>query len=83
MTAASQAEKNVFGAGAQVHPVTGMALESGIGALPADVQAANQCAYIEEAYGKKAGAAMRAKLAAYMQLKTDEKAALAAHIPLP
>lgn len=53
---------NVFGANAKVHPVTGMPLESGIGATSEEQQAAGHVVLIEKEYGKEAADAMRKKL---------------------
>ena len=49
---ASQAEKNVFGTDARLHPVTGMALESGRGCLSDEQQADIHCNFIEGHHGK-------------------------------
>lgn len=72
MTDASPAEKHVFGAAAQIHPITKMALETGSGSLPADQQAQIHCDVIEHHHGKHAAEEMRAKLKASADLKTAE-----------
>ena len=56
------AERNVFGANSTYHPITGMPLETGIGAAPHHVQAQHHCNVIEQREGKEAADAMRAKL---------------------
>lgn len=58
------AERNVFGADATYHDITGMPLENGRGALPHDQQAMLHCDVIEQRDGKAAADAMRAKLKA-------------------
>lgn len=63
----SQAEKNVFGADAEEHPVTGMALEGGRGALSHDHQAHIHCNEIERAHGKEEADKMRARLRAHIE----------------
>ena len=61
------APEQVFGADAKVHPITGMRLENGVGALPDDLQAlVLHCAYIEQTQGEEAAAAMRDKVRAFM-----------------
>lgn len=60
----AQAQKNVFGEDAKLHPITMMPLEQGSGALPHDQQAQIHCDYIERTQGKLAADAMRAKVAA-------------------
>jgi hypothetical protein len=44
------------------HPVTGMRLEDGYGALPISRQALLHCAWIEQSQGKEAADAIRAQL---------------------
>jgi hypothetical protein len=59
----NEMEKKVFGANARRHPITGMVLECGSGALPDEVQAAVvHVAEIERQFGKEAADAVRAKL---------------------
>jgi hypothetical protein len=59
-------QRIVFGHSARVHPVTGMVLEQGSGALSPDEQAKNvHIPLIEKTEGTAAAAAMRAKLVAY------------------
>ena len=55
-------ERNVFGANARRHPVTGIPLEQGHGALPEKLQAAQHLKLIEEAHGKAAADAVRKRL---------------------
>lgn len=50
----------------RIHPITGMALEDGYGALPDDEQAVRiHVPYLEQWFGKAAADAMRARLAAH------------------
>lgn len=58
----SQAEKNVFGEGAKYHPVTGMIIETGRGALPERQQTAIHCQMIEAAGDKERADEMRRKI---------------------
>jgi hypothetical protein len=60
-------EKHTFGADAKRNPVTGMVLEQGVGAWPADQQALLHCQIIEERDGNAAADAMRRKLRAAAQ----------------
>jgi hypothetical protein len=69
---AAQAEKNVFGVEAKLHPVTLMPLESGRGALPDEMQADIQCGEIERSHGKKAADDMRRKLADSRTIKAAQ-----------
>jgi len=80
---ASRAEMNVFGEGAQAHPVTGMAIERGIGALSEQDQAHMHCDVIEHHHGKHHADKMRAKVRAFYQIVEDEVAATAVHVPMP
>jgi len=58
----------------RTHPITGMQLEDGIGALSDDDQARIlHCAYIEQVEGKEAADAMRAKLAGKDSDNADEQ----------
>lgn len=51
----------------RIHPITGMRLEDGSGALPDDQQAlVLHCAYIEQTQGQEAADAMRGKVRAFM-----------------
>jgi hypothetical protein len=77
------AERNVFGANSTYHEVTGMPLETGIGALPADKQADLHVGVIHQRHGKAAADEMRAKLDAYRKVKSDEDAAVKIGAPLP
>ncbi len=56
-------ERLVFGEEATRHPITGIPIELGSGALPADQQAILHCQVIEETEGRAAADAMRKKLA--------------------
>lgn len=71
----SQAEKNVFGAEAEAHPVTGMALEKGHGALHPDAQAHIHCNYLEQVHGKAHADEMRAKLKKHIEDRDHPKPA--------
>ena len=62
MSEPSKADKNVFGADTQLHPVTEMPLENGIGAASDEQQALNHCDVIEKTEGKQAADQMRAKV---------------------
>jgi len=55
-------EKAVYGAGAVRHPVTGIPLERGSGALPANQQARNLLAVITQQEGKAVAAEVRRRL---------------------
>lgn len=81
----SQAEKNVFGADAEAHPVTGMAIEKGRGALPPDVQANIHCNIIEAQNGKEAADEMRAKVKKHIEERDRpaKPALVAASVSLP
>ena len=83
MDPASRAEMNVFGEGAKAHPVTGMALEQGIGALSEQEQAHMHCDVIEHHHGKHHADIMRARVKTFYQIVADEAAAIAAHVPMP
>ncbi len=56
-------EQHTFEVDAIRHPITGMILEQGVGALPVSVQAQHHCRQIEAEQGKDAADAMRRKLA--------------------
>ena len=56
------AQKLVFGADAKLHPVTGMPLETGKGALPDQQQALIHLGYIEREQGKDVALAMYEKI---------------------
>lgn len=79
----SRAEMNVFGEGAKAHPVTGMALETGIGSLPEKQQAYLHLNVIHHHHGKDAADEMRGKVDAYYTVAKDVAAAKVLHIPLP
>lgn len=70
----AQAQKNVFGADAKLHPITLMPLEQGSGALPHDQQAMLHLQTIEETDGKEAADAMRRKLGVPTAEEIAEKA---------
>ena len=55
----SAAEQLVFGSNAVRHPVAGIPLEMGSGALPPDKQAENYFRGIEQTHGKAAADAAR------------------------
>jgi hypothetical protein len=62
MSEPSRMEKNVFGFDVRLHPITGMPIEQGSGALPDDEQALLHCDAIEKAHGRELADAMRWKL---------------------
>ena len=56
-------EIHVYGADAKIHPITGMVIEQGSGALPDEVQAAVvHVAEIERQFGKEAADEVRRRL---------------------
>jgi hypothetical protein len=55
-------EKLVFGSDAERHPITGMVLERGSGALPIEAQARGHLALIAATQGQAAADAMRIRL---------------------
>lgn len=84
MTDASQAEKNVFGSEAQIHPITKMALETGRGSLSADQQAVLHLQAIEEVVAdkmrKQMGISTRADREAAVKAKAAEEEKKAADV---
>ena len=60
----SNADRATFGHNAKRHPVLGFPLESGIGALPVEQQAAAFVADVERSHGKAAADVLRRELAA-------------------
>lgn len=71
MAGLSQAQKNVFGEDAKLHPVTGMVLEKGHGAPSEFHQALQHIEQIEASHGRKVANEMRRKLG----VKTPEEIA--------
>lgn len=62
MAEPTQLQRDVFGHDVQLHPLTGMVLEQGSGALPPHQQARLHCVEIEKLYGKKAADVIRKRL---------------------
>jgi hypothetical protein len=58
----TQAQRLVYGADAKLHPVTGMPLENGSGALPDKQQALMHLAHIAREQGKDVADAMLDKI---------------------
>jgi hypothetical protein len=70
------AEQKVFGDAVEFHPVTGLPLEAGSGALRPDLQAMNvHLPLIAERDGAVAAAVMREKLKTHMAAKAEAVAA--------
>lgn len=66
-----------FGSDGMIHPITGMKLENGSGALDPDDQAMKlHCAAIDHHKGKEAGDAMRAKIAAWIEAGKPDPSAV-------
>jgi hypothetical protein len=64
----------------RIHPITGMPLEDGVGALPDDEQAlVLHLPIIEQEQGKAVADAMRAKIHATEALQAAEEAEQEAH----
>ena len=76
------AQANVFGADSDVHPVTKMPLEKGIGALPHRQQAELHCVQIHLRDGKEAADEMRQKLADADRLATVKSALATDHVSM-
>ena len=81
---ATQAEKNVFGAGVELHPASNLPLENGRGALSPDQQLRNvHIPLIERTQGKEAADVVRhaagiptaEELAAQAKAEAEKKAA--------
>lgn len=62
MSELTPVQKLVFGADARIHPVTGMPLENGSGALPDKQQALIHLAHIAREQGKDVADAMLDKI---------------------
>lgn len=72
MSEPSRMEKYVFGFDVRLHPITGMPIEQGSGALSDVEQGLLHCMDIEKAYGKELANELRKKLdSAWLEIQAE------------